>query len=70
MIAWKGNNKRGVSVTFVNQLINEAVAPLQSSVSLSTAGTIYATNLVIQNSNFSTTTPSRNADHAAFSTQY
>ena len=70
MIASKGNNKRRVSVAFVNQLINEAIAPLQSPVSLNTAGTITGTNLVMQNSNFSTTTPSRNADHPASSTQY
>ena len=57
-------------MAFVNQLINEAIAPLQSPVSLNMAGTITGTNLMIQNSNFSTTTPSRNADYPAFSTQY
>ena len=34
----KGNNKREASVAFMNQLIIEAIAPLQTATSLNTAG--------------------------------
>ena len=43
-------------------MINEAIAPLQSAVSLNTSRSITGTNMVVQNSNFGAST-SRNPIH-------
>ena len=60
MINVKGNNKRGASVAFVTQLIDDRV---QQEVSNSISSTtLTPTNLTIQNSNFGAST-SRNLTH-------
>ena len=60
MIGVKGNNKRGASVAFITQLIEDTVTKEVSNTVSST--NLSSTNLSIQNSNFGSTT-ARNLTH-------